>query len=171
MPITNTTGSTPAPAAQHNAGQTQLDTRTHESGFKEYVAALLSIAIVGFTIYCMLKMFKAPENISDTLWQHQSTILQVAIGLAGTVTGYYFGRIPAERAAANAQQTANNAQQTVASATSLAERTSSEATRIRTQVNEVLKTVRTPTGGGGVRGLEGDVRVDIAQRLEDILRG
>jgi len=42
--------------------------------------------------------------------KRHSSILQAAIGLAGVVTGYYFGRIPAEKGAQAAQQAASTAQ-------------------------------------------------------------
>lgn len=138
---------------------------------KEYVAASLSIVIVGFTMYFMFKMFEAPDNVGQALWQHQSAILQVAVGLAGTVTGYYFGRIPAERAASTAQQAANTAQQSLANTTVLAQQATANEDRIRTQVNDLRRELSTPLGGGAAGAEVKDLIAHVDQRLNQILRG
>lgn len=124
------------------------------NSIKEYVAATLALAIVGFMIYTMHVMFTADPKVTNEQWQHMSSILQVAVGLAGTVTGYYFGRIPAEKAATTAQQaTANEA-------------------RIRGQVEQLRKQFATPiggtpTGGAGAQNMEG-LRQQIVDQLAQI---
>ncbi len=138
---------------------------------KEYVAAVLSIVIVSFTMYFMFKMFEAPDNVGQALWQHQSAILQVAVGLAGTVTGYYFGRIPAERVASTAQQAANAAQQSLANATVLAQQATANEHRIRTQVNDLRRQLSTPLGGGAAGAEVKDLIANVEHRLDQILRG
>lgn len=139
--------------------------------WKEFVAALLALAIVGVTVIFMLKMFGAPADVSDALWQHQSAMLQAALGLAGTVTGYYYGRIPAERAAANAQQAANNAQQNLAGATAVAQQAQSSEQRIRDRVNDLRRQISTTPLGGGAAGVDTALRMQLTDRLDDILRG
>jgi len=140
------------------------------NGLKEWVAAFMSIMIVGATFYFMLKMFQQPGTVDGTLWQHQSAILQIAIGLAGTVTGYYFGRIPAERAAANAQQAANSAQQGLVQATGIAQQATASTVRIRTQVGALRTQLSTPLGGGSTEQDTEGQRQYVAGRLDDILR-
>jgi hypothetical protein len=44
-------------------------------------------------------------------YTRQKELLQLALGLLGTVTGYYLGRIPAENAARRANQEATDAKQ------------------------------------------------------------
>ncbi len=140
---------------------------------KEVVAAALSAVIVGFTMYFMWKMFEAPDDIGENIWQHQSAILQVAVGFAGTITGYYFGRIPAERAAATAQQAANSAQQSLVNTSAAAQQAAANEKRIRTQVSDLRSQMSTSTPlGGGAASLDAAAfRTQVAERLDQILRG
>lgn len=156
---------TPAPAAGQQIGQANWP--------KEAVSALLSVAIVGFMLYFMFRMFEAPDGVGSTLWQHQSAILQVAVGLAGTVTGYYFGRIPAERAAATAQQAANSAQQSLVSTSAMGNQAMTNESRIRSQVSDLQRqmTTNTPLGGGMPAQDGAALRAQVAERLDQILRG
>lgn len=140
---------------------------------KEVVAAALSTVIVGFTMYFMWKMFEAPDNVGQTLWQHQSAILQVAVGFAGTVIGYYFGRIPAERAAATAQQAANSAQQSLVNTSAVAQQATTNENRIRTQVGDLRRqmSTNTPLGGAAANPDAAALRIQVAERLDQILGG
>jgi hypothetical protein len=134
---------------------------------REVVAASVALGIIGVTLYFLLQMFFAPANIDPVLWQHQSSVLQICLALAGTVTGYYFGRIPAERAAASANQ---------ASAANAAR--ANEATvaknRVLAQVRDLHTEVvpsRSPLGGSAPGAASEDVRTEVARRLEQILQG
>lgn len=137
------------------------------SWLKETVAALIALAIVGCTLSVMHAMFGGGAKIEDGRWQQLSSILQVAVGLAGTVTGYYFGRIPAEKAA---QQAAQARDQSAAAAQTAA---SNEA-RIRGQVDQLKRRFGTPIGGapmggGGNPAEEAEaMRRRIADELEHI---
>ena len=133
---------------------------THDA-LKEYITAALSIAIVGFTLYVMWQMFGGGSEIAEGKWKQQSTILQLAIALAGTVTGYYYGRIPAERAASAAQQSA-------AKSNALAEMAAANESRIRNQVADLRRQVATPTGAA-IATDASTVRRQVEERLDDIL--
>ena len=132
---------------------------------KELVAAMLAIAIVGLTLCLLWKMFNAPDEPN---WEHRSSIVQVCLALAGTVTGYYFGRIPAERAAASANQaSAANASR------------AADAVASRNQVLGQLKGIRTqlqpggsPMGGGpNPSATVDEVRAEVVRRIDQILGG
>lgn len=141
---------------------------------KEVVAAALALGIVAFTLWAMYTMFMANAEIKDGQWQHMSSVLQVAIGLAGTVTGYYFGRIPAEKAAQAATKALNESQTRVAQA-------ETNETRIRSQVELLRKKYGTPVGGtplggaaaaaaGGAAAADADaLRAQIALELQSIV--
>jgi hypothetical protein len=67
---------------------------------KEAVTAILGVALVAATItLAVWTAFLA----GDTRMQDMKDVLQVMVGLAGVVLGYYFGRIPADARAAQAQ--------------------------------------------------------------------
>lgn len=137
---------------------------------KEVVASVLSLVLVGFAVYCMSEMFWAPSDISDRVWQQRSSVLQIAIGMAGTVTGYYFGRIPAERSAAVSQQVATVAQQGLAIATVQADKAIQNEQRIRTNLIDLKNELGTPLGGGAPDSRSDQFCESISSRLDNILR-
>lgn len=137
---------------------------------KEVVGSLLSIAIMTFTLGFMAIMFLASATVEDKLWQHQTSILAMALSLAGTVTGYYFGRLPAERAASAAQQALTSAQQNLGGATAIAQQASANASSIRAQVGTLHAQISTPLGGGLEGAEDSMLRSHMKQGLEQILR-
>lgn len=124
----------PQPALTPTPTETQ---RSELPDIKEWVAAVLALSIVGFTLWAMHGLFTADPTKSSA---NMSSILQAAIGLAGTVTGYYFGRIPAEKAAQQANQAAGQAN-------AATQRARVDEARIRAQVSAVRQQFRTPVGG------------------------
>jgi hypothetical protein len=51
-------------------------------------------------------LFKAQTDARETVFRNRMLIVNLGLGLLGVVTGYFFGRIPAERRAESAEQTA-----------------------------------------------------------------
>lgn len=123
---------------------------------KEWVAAALAFGIVGFTLWAGYSVFSASAAQTTA---NMSSVLQTAIGLAGTVTGYYFGRIPAEKATQQANESAGQANAAALDARS-------EEARVRAQVATVSKMFRTPVGGAGA---EADLEARASQTLRNIL--
>lgn len=75
---------------------------------KEVVAALMGLAVVGFTL--VLAMTALNKYVTDaTQMSNAKDILLLVLGPAGVVIGYYFGRVPADARAAQANQTAQQA--------------------------------------------------------------
>ena len=77
------------------------EARAIDQTLKEAVSAVLALAIVGFTVYFALRTVDLAGDspkAADT-----KDVLQVMVGLAGVVLGYYFGRVPADARAAQAQ--------------------------------------------------------------------
>ena len=135
---------------------------------KELVSALMAIAIVGLTLVLLGYMFFDPAGADKTLWEHRSGVIQTCLALAGTVTGYYYGRIPAERAAATATQ---------ASAANAARADDAKASK--DQMVGQLKDLKTqlqlgssPMGGGNAQGaVPDDVRSAVVRRIDQIIGG
>ena len=71
--------------------------------FKEIVTAAIALAIVATLIALLWWGF----NKGDKLEDNQKYIIGIALSLAGTVTGYYFGRVPAEKRAETAERAEN----------------------------------------------------------------
>jgi hypothetical protein len=72
---------------------------------REIVTAILGIAIVAFTLALTglaFSMAGEGPRMRDAI-----TVLTLLFGLAGVVVGYYFGRVPAEARAAEAQHRAD----------------------------------------------------------------
>jgi hypothetical protein len=74
---------------------------------KEMVTAILGIAIVTFTL--ALTGFTFSMAGEGARMQDAITVLTLLFGLAGVVVGYYFGRVPAEARAVEAQKRADTA--------------------------------------------------------------
>lgn len=77
---------------------------------REAVTAFLGIAIVLFTLALTGLAFSMAGE--GPRMQDAITVLTLLFGLAGVVVGYYFGRVPAEARAVEAQARANEASQT-----------------------------------------------------------
>ena len=75
--------------------------------FKEIVTAAIALAIVTTLIVFLWNAFFSPPK--EPLGETQKYVIGIILSLAGTVTGYYFGRVPAEKHADTAQRAADDA--------------------------------------------------------------
>lgn len=122
---------------------------------KEVVTAALGLLIVMFTLAMAYKVFTyvgENEKISQA-----KDVLMLVLGLAGVVIGYYFGRVPADARAAQAQGQTEAANAHVEKLGAVAQATSD-------QVDQILADISQPTAAA--RGA-GDA---VSDRLPDNLR-
>jgi hypothetical protein len=91
---------TPIPPAT-----SQPSAKTSDLSFKELVTAGIALAIVTTLIVLLHQGFSLGKQLED----NQKYILGIVLSLAGTVTGYYFGRVPAEKRADTAERAENEA--------------------------------------------------------------
>jgi hypothetical protein len=131
--------------------------------FKEGITALLGLAVVGYTLILAgqtLSLVGQPDELSQA-----KDILLLVLGLAGVVVGYYFGRVPADARASQAQQQANEA-------SAQAEQVNAQAQSIADEVDEVMERMAMPAVSA--RGAEAAVAdpalVDDLHRIRDELR-
>jgi NhaP-type Na+/H+ or K+/H+ antiporter len=73
-----------------------------EQLLKEVVSAVIGLTLVAFTVYFAVRA--ADLAGKGAVQKDTKDVLQVMVGLAGVVLGYYFGRIPADARAAQAQE-------------------------------------------------------------------
>lgn len=73
--------------------------------FKELITAIFGVLILVFTLVLAKKTFGFVNN-SEQVAQAKD-ILLLLLGLAGVVVGYYFGRVPADARANQAQEKAD----------------------------------------------------------------
>jgi len=92
---------TAAPAAD----PTQPATKVPDVNFKEIVTAAIALAIVTTMIALLWWGFYMGKDLVE----NQKYIIGIVLSLAGTVTGYYFGRVPAEKRADTAERAENDA--------------------------------------------------------------
>lgn len=103
--------------------------------FKEGITALLGLVVVGYTLILAgqtLSLVGQPAELSQS-----KDILLLVLGLAGVVVGYYFGRVPADARASQAQQQANDA-------TAQTEQVNAQAQAIADEVDEVMDRMARP---------------------------
>ena len=74
-------------------------------GVKEGVTAILGIAIVSVTLYLVWLTFSYAGD-QTTKISDAKDVLIIMTGMAGVVLGYYFGRMPSDARAAQAQDQA-----------------------------------------------------------------
>lgn len=131
--------------------------------FKEVVTALLGLAVVIYTLILAgntLALVGQPEKLSDA-----KDVLLLILGLAGVVVGYYFGRVPADARASQAQQQANDA-------TAQAEQVNAQAQVIADEVDAVVdRMVRPAVAARGAEPAAEDVALAAdLHRIRDDLR-
>ena len=126
--------------------------------FKEIVAAILGLLLVAYTLVIANHSITLTGNEAEIT--HAKDVLQLMLGLAGVVVGYYFGRVPADARAAQANKKAM-------AATIQAERVSSKGEQIANQLDELFTANAVST-----RSLESDAEPtrEEVQRLRDELR-
>jgi hypothetical protein len=80
-------------------------------GIREIVITVISLGIAGLALYMIFDTYLAAKETlgQQEIFLKQKDILHLALGLLATVTGYYFGRVPAERHANTARDAAAKA--------------------------------------------------------------
>jgi hypothetical protein len=131
--------------------------------FKEGVTGILGMTLVGYTLYIAsntLAYVGDKDKISDA-----KDVLLLVLGLAGVVIGYYFGRVPADARAAQAQEKAD-------AAASQTQQVAAKADLAADQLDQILPQIAAPAGDAAARGAAAppaDVVADMT-RIRDGLR-
>ncbi len=113
--------------------------------FKEIVTAILGISIVIFTLILAWQAFgvlRTGDAFDEKRMSAAKDILLLLLGLSGVVIGYYFGRVPADARATQAQEQANTA-------ISQAEQISAEAQSVADDIDNLMNTTSDAVGGVG----------------------
>jgi hypothetical protein len=142
---------------QHAAPASQGATHERESWFtgqtlRECIAAVISLAIVAIALYLLVDTYTTGKAVSamagspqqkalDDAYVRQKDLLLYALALLGTITGYYFGRVPAELHAQKADRVAEKAQAKEAET----------KRKVRTRVRAIKATEGAAKRGIGVR--------------------
>lgn len=132
--------------------------------FKEIVTAILGLILVGYTLYIAKKTFDfaGQQQITDA-----KDVLLLMLGLAGVVIGYYFGRVPADARATQAQEQAN-------AATAQTEQVHAQALVINDRVEQVMDKVAPGSAIASARGVgvapSDNALVADLQKIRDDLR-
>lgn len=130
--------------------------------FKEVVTAILGVLVVGYTLYLAWNTFSyvgQQQKMTDA-----KDVLMLVLGLAGVVIGYYFGRVPADARATQAQVQAN-------AATAQTEQVTAQAQATADQVEQVMNKIppAAAMARGGAAPPIDTVATDL-QRIRDELR-
>lgn len=116
--------------------------------FKEVVTALIALALVWTTVRTFGALLAMTGDA--TRLAQAKDLLTVLTGLLGVVLGYYFGRLPAEARAAQAQDQAAKALVEGEQAQAHSERISEQAEVLADQASRLAATMQAgPTARGG----------------------
>jgi hypothetical protein len=174
---------TPWKAAQTAA---PADTTGAQLG-REAITGLISLAILIVAMWAFVSTFAVGREVftgaeaaaKKEAYERQKDLLVIAIGLLGTVTGYYLGRVPAELRAQTAQGLLNDATTATAQANQNADRVKQDA---RAAADAALRALQGQGPGGtaahGRRSLDGGIEPERDQpdieearsQLEGLLR-
>ena len=78
---------------------------------RESIPAVIALAIVVVALWMLLDVHHLRPDADHLSYQRKKDVLLLTLGFLGTVTGYYFGRVPAERHADAARDAARSAQE------------------------------------------------------------
>jgi hypothetical protein len=128
--------------------------------FREITAAFLSAAIVLVALSMLVDTYSTgkqnfagnpqPQGAVDA-YNRQRDVLLFALGLLGTVTGYYLGRVPAEARANTAERAAGTAQQTANVATQAANAANQNTESVKRDTDAMLAHISDRLSAGGTR--------------------
>lgn len=164
----------PSGAAVPSALVTVSGTGVPPSPLQDRIAAVLAVLIAGVVLGCYLDTFIRAQA------ENQQDLLMLGFSLIGTVTGYYFGRSPADRAVSLAQTATQTATQAATQANAISSETARglltaqrelalTKARARQSLGEALAAMRTPEERS--RSASADEGVDRARQvLESAIR-
>jgi len=131
-------------------------------GFKELVTAILGVLVLACTLFLAGWTFYYVGDQSKIT--NAKDVLQILLGTAGVVIGYYFGRVPADARAAQAQEQAN-------AATAQTEQVGAQTQAAADKVEQVMAKIAPTTAE--TRGISAGIDTAIGsdlQRIRDELR-
>jgi hypothetical protein len=140
------------------AGEPSQPTRTPDfsQNAREIVTGVISVGIAGLALWMLGDTYVSSKAtiFQDTVFSRQKDILLLGLTLLGTVTGYYLGRVPAEKHADAARDAAANAIE--------------NEKRVKQQVRLGLDSIeqKRSASGGGVTG---DAIGEEINRLRELL--
>jgi len=120
---------------------------------KEGVAAILALGVVGFTLSIALY---AIMHVAQDKFSSAKDIIMLLLGPFGTVLGYYFGRLPADARAAQAQQQTAQAQQQAAEADSKTAQLTNQTLNVVQKADELATKASGTIAAAQTRGLRGE---------------
>ena len=143
---------------------------------REAIAALLSGAILITTTWAFMRTFESGSLIfagdsasaAREAYERQKDLLMLVMGLLGTVTGYYLGRVPAELRAGKAQSAADKARAELSSANNLLTQAATTATAA-TQDRERIRREAREAAESALRALKEPSTTADAERSTEVL--
>jgi hypothetical protein len=108
---------------------------------REVATVAFAGAILAVGLWLLVWAFWRVDGHSDTAFEQRKDLLLVALGLMGTVTGYFFGRVPAENRAKHAEQQAESATQTSQQVSAQLQQSEADNSKMHAKINDALGTV------------------------------
>ena len=114
--------------------------------FREGVAALLAVLLLGSTMWLTYRTFGMAgreDQMKDAMG-----VLTLLFGIAGVVVGYYFGRVPGDARAAQAHDTTQAAMRTMqdmSESSSTSRQMAEKTQQIQADLDNAMKTANMTT--------------------------
>lgn len=122
---------------------------------REITTTTIAAAVVGMTLLLLWTTFRAAPDFAN-----KKDVMLYGLTILGTVVGYYFGRVPAERRAEASENKATEAQNTATRATEAAAQAQGEASQTNREKEEGAKKLAEAKAGidkakAALRGTQG----------------
>jgi hypothetical protein len=107
-------------------------------GLKELTTVLIGAVTVGVTLWMLWQAF---DHANQAGAAERREVLTIAVGLAGTATGYFFGRVPAEARARTAEHHADRMHDTADKQVGMMNRMAGERDEAIAKVRDAVQTL------------------------------
>lgn len=131
----------PAPVAVPSQGKTADDRSWANPKAGEWATILFGAAILVVTLFLIVAAFLQIDGGSPQAYEQRKDLVLVALGLMGTVTGYFFGRVPAESRARRAEDQASGLTQAAYVSASNLQKSEAENSQLEMKVEDAFDTI------------------------------
>lgn len=137
-------------------------------GFTAMLAGIITVVVMGILVSIAVVAFQNVSLAALAGFERLKDVLSISLSLFGTVLGYYFGRVPADKRADTADKRADEAQSQAASSNKAAEKQKEE---FKAELDRIMNNPPLGPADSGALRLTDQPQLgaaDIRQQLQDL---